>query len=251
MGQITSKIKPAAGFSHIIHILLTCLLPTLLFVLVRLGFFQLQLGVALILLSKWRMFAVKPRHWPANIRANAVDIVVGLSALIFMIHSDAQVFQLLWAVLYGVWLIVLKPQSTALGISLQALVAQAVGLTALLIAWGSSPLTVLVIGAWLVSYMSARHFFANFEEGMTRYLALVWAYFSAATLWILGHWLLFYGPIAQPALLLSVIGFGLGGIYYLEKSDRMSIVLRRQIVFVVFAVVMIVLTFSDWGDKAI
>lgn len=251
MGQITSKIKPAAGFSHIIHIALTCLLPTLMFVLVRLGFFQLQLGVALIMLSKWRMFAVKPRHWLANIRANAVDIIVGLSALIFMIHTDSQLFQLLWAVIYGVWLLALKPRSTPLGVSLQAFMAQSVGLTALLIAWGDLPLFILVIGAWLVSYMSARHFFANFEESMTRFLSLVWAYFSAAMLWVLGHWLLFYGPVAQPALLLSVISFGLGGMYFLEKSDRMSVVLRRQLVFVMFAVVMIVLTFSDWGDKAI
>jgi hypothetical protein len=251
MRQLTSKIKPAAGFSHLVHIALTCLLPALLFILVRLSFFQLQLGIALILLSKWRMFAVKPRYWLANIRANAVDIVVGLSVLIFMIHSDTQLFQLLWAVLYGIWLIVLKPQSTALGVTSQAMIAQSVGLVALLLAWGGSPLVILVVGAWLVSYMAARHFFANFEESMTPYLSLVWAYFAAALMWLLGHWLLFYGPIAQPALLVSVIGFGLGGIYYLEKSDRMSVVLRRQIVFVVFAVVIIVLTFSDWGDKAI
>lgn len=251
MRQIASKIKPAAGFSHIIYIALTCLLPALLFVFVRLQFFQLQLGVALILLSKWRMFAVKPRYWAANLRANAVDIIVGMSALIFMIHSDSQLFQLLWAVLYGVWLIVLKPQSSAWGVSLQALIAQSVGLTAALLAWGDSQAIVLVAGAWLVCYMAARHFFANFEEGLTRYLALVWAYFASALMWILSHWLLFYGPIAQPALLLSVIGFGLGGIYYLEKSDRMSVALRRQIVFVMFAVVIIVVTFSDWGDKAI
>ncbi|RTK94450.1 hypothetical protein EKI60_03645 [Candidatus Saccharibacteria bacterium] len=251
MGQITAKIKPAAGFSHVIHIMLVCLLPALLFVLVRLRFFQLQIGISLILLSKWRMFAVKPRHWPASIRANAVDVIFGLSMLVFMIHSDTQLFQLLWAVLYGVWLVVLKPQASQFGIALQALVAQSVGLVAILIAWGSSPLFVLVAGAWVIAYMSARHFFASFEEAMTRFLALVWSYFAAAMMWILGHWLLFYGSVAQPALLLSVISFGLGGIYYLEKSDRMSLLLRRQLVFVVFAVVLIVLTLSDWGDKTI
>lgn len=251
MAQIISKIKPAVGFSHFIHIALTCLLPALLFVLVRLRFFELQLGVSLILLSKWRMFAVKPRHWLANIRANAVDIIVGLSVLIFMIHSGSQLLQLFWAVMYGMWLIILKPQSNSLGVSLQAFIAQSIGLAALLIAWGDSALLVLVLGAWLTSYMAARHFFASFEEPLTRFMSAVWGYFAAAMLWILGHWLLFYGPIAQPALLLSVISFGLGGIYYLEKSDRMSVVLRRQIIFVVFAVVLIVLTFSDWGDKAI
>jgi hypothetical protein len=168
-----------------------------------------------------------------------------------MAHTDSQMFQLLWAVAYGVWLLALKPMATVFGVSLQALVSQALGLTALFIAWGDAPTAVLVIGAWIISYNTARHFFASFEEVMVRYLSGVWAYFAAALTWILSHWLLFYGPVAQPALLLSVLGFGMGGIYYLEKSDKMSVVLRRQIIFVVAAVVIIVITFSDWGDKAI
>lgn len=251
MRQIPTKIKPKAGFSHFLHIALTSVLPLLLLILVRLRFYQLPIGVALILLSKWRMLAVKPRHWPANVRSNAVDIIVGLSALIFMINSHSGVFQLFWAVAYGAWLLVLKPQSTDLGVSLQALVAQSAGLSALFIAWGSAPLVTLVVSGWVVSYVTARHFFSNFEEPLVRFLSAVWAYATAALIWILSHWLLFYGPVAQPALLLSVIAFGLGGMYYLEKSDRSSIGLRRQIVFVLFAVTIIVLTFSDWGDKAI
>ncbi|MDQ5886514.1 MAG: hypothetical protein QG628_911 [Patescibacteria group bacterium] len=249
MRQITSKIKPAAGFSHFIHIALTCLLPAVLFIFVRTGF--VQIAAAIILLSKWRMFAVKPRHWPANIRANAVDIIVGLSALIFMAHTDSASFQLLWAVSYGVWLLAVKPLATTFGVSLQALISQALGLTALFIAWGDAPVFALVIGAWIISYNTARHFFASFEEGLARYLSGVWAYFSAAMVWILSHWLIFYGPIAQPALLLSVLSFGLGGMYYLQKSDRMSVMLRRQIVFVMVAIVVIVLAFSQWGDKTI
>lgn len=251
MRQIPTKMKPKAGFSHFIHIAFTSVLPLFLLILVRLRFYQLTIGVTLIILSKWRMFAVKPRHWPANIRANAVDIIVGLSALIFMIHSNSGILQLLWAVSYGVWLLVLKPQSSEFSVSLQAITAQTVGTTALFIAWGGAPLATLVISIWLISYVSARHFFASFEEPYVRFLSSTWAYLSAALIWLLGHWLLFYGPVAQPALLLSVIAFGLGGMYYLEKSDRSSIILRRQIVFVLFAVTLIVLTFSDWGDKAI
>jgi hypothetical protein len=84
---------------------------------------------------------------------------------------------------------------------------------------------------------------------MSRYLGGVWAYFSAALVWISCHWLLFYGPVAQPALLLSVLGSGIGGIYFLEKTDRVSVLLRRQIVFIMIAIVVIVLTFSDWSGK--
>lgn len=249
MNKIAAKIKPASGFSHFVHIALTTLLPALLFIFVRTRFFQLA-GL-LILLSKWRMFAVKPRHWPANIRANGVDLIVGLSALVFMIQSGSQLMQLVWACAYGAWLLLLKPQSSTLGVSVQALISQLVGLVALFLAWGSKPIYVLVVAVWLICYLSARHFFANFEEDLTRFLAYVWAYFAAALTWILGHWLLFYGPIAQPALLLSVTGFGLGGMYYLEKTDRITVTLRRQLIFVMLAVILIVITFSDWGDKTI
>ena len=249
MSQLTEKIKPKNGFASIVHIILTCLLPALLFIFVRIRFFQI--AVALILLSKWRMFAVKPRHWPANIRANAIDIIVGLSALTFMIHSGSQMMQLVWALGYGLWLLVLKPNSTTLGVSLQAITGQLVGLVAIFIAWGGKPAFLLIILTWLICYAAARHFFASFEESLVRYLSYAWGYFAAAMVWISSHWLIFYGYIAQPALLISVVGFGLGGIYYLDKADRMSVVLRRQIVFVMIAVVVIVLTFSQWGDKTI
>lgn len=249
MASIKEKIKPVSGFSHFVHIGLVSLLPALVFVLVRVRF--AQIAVAIILLGKWRMFAVKPRHWPANIRANAVDIIVSLSFIIFMTHSGSQLMQLLWAVLYGVWLLVLKPQSNELGVSLQAIIGQTVGLIALFLNWGDASVLLLIVLTWLVCYSAARHFFTSFEETHGRFLSYMWGYFAAATVWVLSHWLLFYSVISQPTLLLTVIGLTLGSIYFLEQTDRLSIVLRRQLIFVLMAVIIIVLTFSDWGDKAI
>lgn len=249
MRQLATKIKPKAGFSHLAHIALIGLLPALVFVLVRLHF--AEFAVAIILISKWRIFAVKPRHWPANVRANGVDIIVGLSTIVFMTHSGSQLIQLVWAILYGVWLLAIKPKSNMLGVSIQGLIGQTAGLSALFINWGEAPVYVLVILTWLITYASARHFLTSFEEVFSRFLAYLWAYTSAALVWILSHWLLFYGPMSQPALLLTVIGLGLSSIYYLEKTDRLSVALRRQLVFVMLAVIIIILTFSDWGDKAI
>ncbi len=251
MPSISSKIKPASGFSHLLHIALTALLPVLMFILVRLGGGFVGLAAALILLSKWRMFAVKPRHWPANVRANAVDLTVGLSILIFMTHSSSQLMQLVWATLYGVWLVVVKPRSDTLSVAWQALIGLFLGLTAIFLNWGGSSTFALVLLAWLVCYSSARHFFAAFDEPLSRYLANSWAFFGAALTWVLSHWLLFYGPIAQPTLLLSVIGFSLACIYYLDHEDKLSLLLRRQLVFVMLAIIMIVLVFSNWGDKAV
>src|SRR5687768_11008218 len=96
--RLGAKIKPKKGFSYFFHLALNILLPILLVVLVRQGFFNQAL--ILILLSKWRMFSLRPRHWAANIRANSVDLIIGISLLVFIAESNAGSWQVLWAVLY-------------------------------------------------------------------------------------------------------------------------------------------------------
>ena len=106
-------------------------------------------------------------------------------------------------------------------------------------------------GTWAVCYLAARHFLTAFDEPYISLYSHVWAYFAAALAWLTVHWLLFYSVVAQPALLLTVLGFGLGGLYYLHESDRLSALLRRQIIFIMLAVILVVLVFSDWGDKVV
>lgn len=247
--KLHTKVKPAQGFSHYFHIGLTTFLPAIIFVLVRIDFVQLALLV--IVLSKWRMFVVKPRYWLTNIIANAVDIIVGVSVLVFMDHTSSMAMQLLWALAYSVWLVFIKPGTSTFMVSLQACISQAVGMVGLYVAWVEAPTAGIVIMTWLISYMSARHFFTSFEDEYATFYAHTWAYFSAALVWVLGHWLLFYGVIPQPALLLSVLGFSLAGIYYLDETERLTHLVKRQIMFIMFAVVVVVLVFSDWGDKTI
>lgn len=249
MERLKTKIRPANGFSHFIHIALTVLLPIVIFVLIRINF--PEIAVAVLLLSKWRMFAVRPRHWLANIRANSVDILVGISVILFMVHTDSQLIQAIWVTIYALWLLLVKPSATLFGVSIQAFIAQVFGLTAIFLAWPESSLYLLVLVTWLVCYVSARHFFTSFDEPYTRFLTDVWAYFGASLVWILGHWLLFYEFIAQPTLILTVIGFGLATLYYLDRTDRLSDLVRRQFIFIMIAIIIVVLVFSDWGDKAI
>lgn len=246
---LAGKIKPTRGYAHVFHILLSALMPALVFVLIRIRF--VQLAVVVVLITKWRMFAVRPRFWPAIIRANAVDIIVGLSTIVFMTHSHAPWLQLTWTVLYIVWQVILKPGRSTLSISLQALTGQTYGLVALFVAWPSAPLIGLVAGTWIVCYLAARHFLTNFDEPYGPLYAHTWGYFAAALTWVSAHWLLFYGVVSQPTLLLTVLGFGLGGLYYLQESDRLSVLLRRQIVFIMVAIIIVVLVFSEWGDKAL
>lgn len=249
MRPLITKIKPVNGFSGIAHVGLNILLPLVVFVLVRINFVQLALAV--ILLSKWRMFAVRPRFWAANIRANAVDIIVSISLLLFMVHSGSQLMQFIWAAIYGVWLVGVKPASNAFMVSIQAVAGLVCGLMALFLAWGGGPLYGLVLLTGLICYLSARHFFDSFDEPYAKLLAYIWGYFGAAIVWLLGHWLLFYGPISQPVLLLLAIGFGLASIYYLDHHGRLNKALSRQLIFIMIAIVLIVLVRSRWGGKIV
>ena len=243
------KIKPASGFGTALHIGLLLLLPIIVFVLVRLDFVQLALSV--VVLSKWRMFAVRPRFWPANIRANAVDLMVGLSIVLFMGHSGSLVVQFVWAALYAVWLILIKPGSSLAWTSGQAFIGQLVALMALYLTWAAAPIAALTLMTGIICYLASRHFFDSFEEPYARLISYFWGYVGAAMAWVLSHWLLYYQGVALPTLLLTTIGYGLAGLYYLDHKDRLSKTMRRQFIFIMIAIVLVVLAFADWGNKVV
>jgi hypothetical protein len=242
-------MKPANGFSYLAHSGLLVLLPLALFVLVRVHF--VQLAFILILLSKWRMFAVRPRFWPVNIRANAIDMIVGFSILALMLHNDSILWQGSWAIAYAAWLVFIKPQSTLFMTTIQAGIGFLAGLSALFLAWAAGPLYGLVFLTGIICYLAARHFFDAFDEPYAKLLSYLWGYFGAALMWLLGHWLLFYGFMAQPTVLLIALGYGLASLYYLDHFDKLSVMVRRQFIFIMLAIVVIVLTLSDWGDKIV
>ena len=245
---LAKRLRPGRGFAHVFHLSLVAIIPVIMFVLVRASFEEIALGV--LLLSKWRMLAVRPRHWAAHIRTNAVDIIVGVGILAFMSHYDAASTQLVFAALYEVWLLVIKPGSSVMMVSAQAVIAQFLGLTSLFLAFPEAHLSIYVVAFWLITYFSARHFFGSFDEPQAKLISSIWAFFGASLIWVLGHWLLFIGPLSQPAILLSVLGYGLAGLYYLDETDRLSTLARRQIIAVMFAIVLVMILFSDWGDKA-
>jgi hypothetical protein len=242
------NLKPAAGIANSLHLALVVILPLITFALVRLDFVQLALSV--VVLSKWRMFAVRPRFWAANIRANAVDMMVGLSLVLFMAHAGLGL-QIFWALAYVVWLLYIKPRSNASAVTAQAFIGQLLALSALYLVWGNGPVVGLTLLSGLFCFLAARHFLDTFDEPYARMLSYTWGYFGAALAWLLSHWLLFYKGVAQPTLLLSALGYGLAVLYYLDHNNRLNSAIRRQFIFVMVAIVVVVLAFSDWGDKVV
>lgn len=246
---LLNKVKPASGVSDLLHWALVLVLPVILFVLIRLDFVLLAAGV--VMLSKWRMFAVRPRFWAANIRANGIDLMVAFSVVALINYSGSLAVQLVWTALYALWLIVIKPRSDRLAVTIQASIGQLIALSALYLVWADAPTIVFTALTGLICFIAAHHFLDAFEEPYTRMLAYIWGYFGAALAWLLSHWLLYYGWIAQPTLLLSALGYGLATLYYLDHNDRLSKGMRREFVFIMVAIVLFVLAFSDWGDKVV
>lgn len=242
-------IKPVNGVAYFLHLGLVLVLPLAVFVLVRQHFGQLALCT--IILSKWRMLAVRPHFWAANIRANSIDLMVGLSIVLFMTHSGSLLLQTMWAVLYTLWLLVIKPGSTVWMITAQAFIGQLAALSALYLTWARGPIYGLTLLSGLFCFLAARHFLDTFDEPYAKMLAYTWGYFGAALAWLLSHWLLFYRGVAQPTLLLSTLGYGLAALYYLDHTGRLNKGLRRQFVFIMIAVVLLVLSFSYRGDKIV
>jgi hypothetical protein len=243
------QTKKRGRFSNLLHVVIVALLPALLYVFVRLEF--VGFAFAIVLLSKWRMFAVKARHWPANIRSNAVDILVGLSTVVYLSISSTQMIQLVWVGLYMTWLLFIKPRSSELWVGIQALIAQTMALVAIFLIWNEASETVLTFVVWGVTYVSARHFLGAFDEAMARASAYVWAFFSASLTWLSAHWLLYYTVISQPALIITVVGYGMAALYYLQHKDRLSAGVRRQFVALMVAVVLFIVVFSDWSGDII
>lgn len=246
---LVTRFRPGRGFAHFFHLAFIALIPLSVWFFIRLDLIAVSFIV--LLLSKWRMFAIHPRYWIAHIRFNAVDIIAGLSFIVFIAQSNSIWTQVLWVLFYEIWLLFIKSGSSLVLVSAQALIAQTLGLTSFFLALEGADLAVYIIGFWLITYFSARHFFAIFDELHGSLIASIWAFFAACMMWALGHWLIFFGPIAQPALLVTVLGFSLSGLYYLDKHKKLHTTLRRQLIVMMFAIVFVIVVFSDWGDKAL
>lgn len=252
MKPFIAKIRPAAGFSRFAHVGLVTFMPILVLALVYLELSWLALVI--ILLSKWRIFAVKPRFWWTNIRANGVDIIVSLASLTFLLQTESFAWRVGWTLLHIVWLTVIRPHSGTLMVGLQALISFLFGLGALFVIGDQAPTLVLVSATGVICYLAAHHFFDAFNEQYTRTLSFFWAFFGAALVWVLSHWLIYYptnGVISQQMLLLVTIGYGLATLYYLDHTQRLTVLVRNQFIFIMVAITVLILVFSDWSDKIV
>jgi len=196
------------------------------------------------------MFAVKPRYWLANIRANMVDITVGFSVVAFLSGTGSLTARLVWVAVYVIWLTLLKPRSGSLSVGLQAFVALGLGLVALFGNHSEWNQVFLIVGTWVICFSAARHLLVAFEDNSNRVLSHVWAIFGAYMAMILGHWHIVYaGSIPQAALILSILGYALGLGYYIHKTKGLRSGIKTQLIIFCVATLTLIIVLSDWQSS--
>lgn len=169
----------------------------------------------LVLLSKWRVLAVRPRYWFANIQANLVDIIVSLSVVVLLYAaSKALIVQIVLTVLYIVWLLFVKPRSKRSFVAVQAGTALFLGVTALLSVSYEWPSSLVVAGMWLIGFSAARHVLGSYDEVHTGFYSLLWGLIVAELGWVMFHWTFAYAlpglgdiKLSQTAIIVLALSF--------------------------------------------
>ena len=236
--------------SNAVYTALNVLLPIAVLFLVRLD--PPYLAFTLVVLSKWRILALRPRFWWANIKANLADLMVGISAVGLMyLASGSFGIQVALAVLYGIWLLVLKPRSNTHGILLQAGVTQFITLVTLFHYSIILPEIVVLGACWLIGYATARHVVSNYEEPYVELMASIWGLFLVQLGWIAYRWTNVYNlglpiKIPQIALIMLVVGFCAARMYDFNKRENLTKSMLRGTVVFGAVLLAVILFFSSW-----
>lgn len=255
-------VKRRSFISEVIYVTLNVSLAVVLMILVRVTG-SLWPAFILVLLSRWRVFAVRPQFWFTNIQASLISLIVSLSYVVFLYVANSanvsavQIFtlQTLLVVLDISWLLFLKPKSKRKYVVAQAGVALFVGITAIYAmayGWIVSPVVLLV---WLVGYATARHILNSYdEEDHIALLSLAWGLAMAEIGWLAYHWTIAYRlPIAtgvlvpQVSIIVLCLGFlaykSYNSYYHFQKIRIVDIIL--PLIFTVGIISVLVLGFNS------
>jgi len=252
--------KRRSLLSELIYIVLNVALAVGLLVIVW-AIASPYAAFALVLLSKWRVFAVRPRYWFANLQANMVDVIVGVSVVVLLYAANgALVMQILLTLMYIAWLLVIKPRSKRAFVAIQAGAAIFLGVSALVQVsydWFSS---LVVVMMWIIGYSAARHVLGSYEEAHISFYSLVWGLIFAEIGWLTYHWTFAYGlpgvgdiQLSQAALIALGVSFIAERIYasYIKHGAVRSSDVTLPVLLSVSVIVILLIFFNTLNTGAL
>lgn len=258
--EFLKSSKRRSLLSEFVYILLNIALAGAVLAIVW-GIESPYAAFGLVLLSKWRILAVRPRYWFANLQANMVDIIVGLSMVVLLYAANGAVgAQVVLTLLYAGWLLFIKPRSKRSFVAIQAGVAVFLGVTALMSVsfdWMASPVVLLM---WVIGYSAARHVLGSYDEAHISFYSLVWGLVFAEIGWLAYHWTFAYElpgvgdiKLSQTALIMLAISFlaeKVYGSYTRHGSVRSNDVLLPSLLCVSIVLILLVF-FNTLGSGAV
>lgn len=172
-------------------------------------------GIVLVLVSKWRVFAVRARYFFINLKSNLVDIIVGISIVLLAYYAGAAFLPIdfILMAVYSVWLIFIKPLSSENATLAQSLVAVFLGMSAATFLSANLNSIVIVLLAFLVGYAASRHVLAQGDDKDFTLTTLVCGLIFAEIAWLCHSWAIVYTfgstgiRIPQLSIILTIFAF--------------------------------------------
>lgn len=242
--ELLNTVKRRPFWSEIVYYVFNIGLAVIL-LLIALFIQSPYPALVFVLLSKWRVVAVRPRFWWTNIQANLVDIIVGLGFVGLMYMPGASlVLRVILAILYAIWLIIIKPMSKQWQIILQAAIAIFIGSMALMSVSASWPAFVVVFALFTIGYSAARHFLYSHEEEQMVLLSLMWGIVFAELGWLAYFWNFSYlvalsAKIPQLTFILMLLSFLAERTYSSWKKHQHKIKIDELYAPAIFSLVII------------
>lgn len=209
-------------------------------------------AIALVALSKYRVFMVKPRYWLPNILSGLVDFVFGLSIVLLMwvAHGwgmgwEALTFQGVLVAVYAAWLLWLKPNNKEWAVLLQAGLSQFVGLVALFTIANYLWAPLVVLFAFCIGFASARHMLMIHKESQHDLLALVWGLIVGELAFLAYHWGITYSfgliQIPQIAIIVAVVAFITSKFYSSARRNEGRVKQQDVLLPALFGIIFVVI----------
>jgi len=245
MVKFLKTVRRKSLLSEVLYYVLNIGLVAVLFVLSQ----TIQspfLAILLVLLSKWRVLAVRLRYWWSNIQANMVDIIVGVSIVSLMYLPEMPLFaQVFLAIFYAIWLVVIKPLSKRWQMLLQSFVAVGLGVSALYSVSYNWPVFLVVLAMFIIGYSSARHFLNTYEEEEIVFLSGIWGILMAELGWLAYYWAYGYKIVSSvnvkipQVTIIALLIFFLGERIYRSHKDNERVVIAEVSPPAIFVVALI------------
>ncbi len=258
MDKTKTKVAIVRFLSNSLYVIFNICLVIGIVIFINI-FDSILLALMLVVLAKWRIFAVKIRYWWVNIKSAVVDYTVGFSFVLLMslLQEISLYAQLIVAGLYAIWLIILKQKTSERFMMIQSLIS--ILLFNIVICYFID-INYLLIGMLLefvVSYFAVWHYLTNydFDKKTKRLISGFWGMTLMEVMWMSYHWLIGYSigydifkisQLSIVSMLLTYCLFLVLHYSYKEKNNKNKTHLMiTPIFFSVLVVLVLILLASN------